>query len=77
MAIIFFLFSFLFSFPLPAISNPIFIRLPLPENVTSPYSSAFDKLGRGPYTTVRDGRVFKYGGPTIGFTEFAFTAPNR
>ncbi|RVX14068.1 Protein strictosidine synthase-like 11 [Vitis vinifera] len=72
-----FLFLFLFSFPSTILSNRIFIKLPLPKNVTSPYSFAFDQLGGGPYTGVTDGRIFKYGGPRVGFTEFAFTAPNR
>eukprot|EP00261_Vitis_vinifera_P029340 XP_010663885.1 PREDICTED: protein STRICTOSIDINE SYNTHASE-LIKE 12-like [Vitis vinifera] len=72
-----FLFLFLFSFPSTILSNRIFIKLPLPKNVTSPYSFAFDQLGGGPYTGVTDGRIFKYGGPKVGFTEFAFTAPNR
>ncbi|XP_049367457.1 protein STRICTOSIDINE SYNTHASE-LIKE 10-like [Solanum verrucosum] len=52
-------------------------RLQLPSRTFGPDSSAFDTKGGGPYTGVGDGRVMKYQGPNVGFTEFAITSPNR
>ncbi|PHT47750.1 hypothetical protein CQW23_11958 [Capsicum baccatum] len=52
-------------------------QLPLPPRVLGPETSGFDTKGGGPYTGVGDGRVLKYEGPNIGFTEFATTSPNR
>ncbi|KAF3635749.1 hypothetical protein FXO38_24481 [Capsicum annuum] len=52
-------------------------HLRLPPRVLGPEASAFDTKGGGPYTGVGDGRVLKYEGPNIGFTEFATTSPNR
>ncbi|KAM3246739.1 hypothetical protein P3L10_008506 [Capsicum annuum] len=43
----------------------------------SPESAAFDPKGGGPYACVGDGRVVKYEGPNVAFTEFATTSPNR
>ncbi|XP_059305981.1 protein STRICTOSIDINE SYNTHASE-LIKE 11-like isoform X2 [Lycium ferocissimum] len=54
-----------------------FSRLELPFRTFGPDSTAFDAKGDGPYTGVGDGRVLKYQGPNIGFTEFAITSPNR
>ncbi|PHT88210.1 hypothetical protein T459_10316 [Capsicum annuum] len=42
-----------------------------------PESAAFDPKGGGPYACVGDGRVVKYEGPNVAFTEFATTSPNR
>ncbi|KAK4735450.1 hypothetical protein R3W88_009711 [Solanum pinnatisectum] len=56
---------------------PTFRKLQLPSRVVGPESVAFDKKGDGPYTGVADGRIVKYEGPKIGFTDFAKTSPNR
>ncbi|KAJ8553762.1 hypothetical protein K7X08_024440 [Anisodus acutangulus] len=56
---------------------PVFSKLQLPLRTIGPESAAFDKKGGGPYTGVADGRVVKYQGPKVGFTDFAITSPNR
>ncbi|KAK3037106.1 hypothetical protein RJ639_028945 [Escallonia herrerae] len=50
-------------------------KLPLPS--PGPETFAFDGNGGGPYTGISDGRIVKYEGPTTGFVDFAYTAPNR
>ena len=52
--------------------NPELLEGP---NVTGPEALAFDRLGRGPFIGVADGRVLKYGGLSFGFTHFAYTTP--
>ncbi|KAH0709045.1 hypothetical protein KY284_010472 [Solanum tuberosum] len=52
-------------------------KLQLPSGTVGPEAIAFDILGNGPYTSVADGRVLKYQGPRIGFTDFATTSPLR
>ncbi|KAJ7298234.1 hypothetical protein O6H91_Y008600 [Diphasiastrum complanatum] len=42
-----------------------------------PESLAFDAQGRGPYTGTSDGRVMRWDGPLVGWTEFAYIALNR
>lgn len=42
-----------------------------------PESLAFDLQGRGPYTGVADGRILRWDGPSVGWTEFSTTSPNR
>ncbi|KAM3690763.1 hypothetical protein ACB094_09G146500 [Castanea mollissima] len=42
-----------------------------------PESLAFDPNGEGPYTGVADGRILKWQGPAVGWTDFAFTTSNR
>ncbi|KAL4584169.1 hypothetical protein LXL04_008761 [Taraxacum kok-saghyz] len=54
-----------------------FNKLVLPQGVTGPESAAFGPLGTGPFTTVADGRILKWQGPTIGFVDFAYTSPRR
>nr|XP_004236089.1 protein STRICTOSIDINE SYNTHASE-LIKE 10-like [Solanum lycopersicum] len=61
----------------PYLVHCAFSRLQLPLQAFGPDSSAFDTKGVGPYTGVGDGRVMKYQGPNVGFTEFAITSPNR
>ncbi|KAJ8553761.1 hypothetical protein K7X08_024439 [Anisodus acutangulus] len=56
---------------------PVFSKLKLPLRTVGPESVAFDRKGGGPYTGVADGRVVKYQGPKVGFTDFAITSPNR
>ncbi|XP_060206521.1 protein STRICTOSIDINE SYNTHASE-LIKE 11-like [Lycium barbarum] len=56
---------------------PAFNKLQLPLRTIGPESVAFDRKGGGPYTGVADGRVVKYQGPKVGFTDFAITSPNR
>ncbi|XP_050238081.1 protein STRICTOSIDINE SYNTHASE-LIKE 12-like [Mercurialis annua] len=54
-----------------------FERLYLPTPLVGPESLAFDWNGGGPYTGVSDGRILKYQGPNLNFTEFAYTTQNR
>uniref|UniRef100_A0A1J3HLU4 Protein STRICTOSIDINE SYNTHASE-LIKE 10 n=1 Tax=Noccaea caerulescens TaxID=107243 RepID=A0A1J3HLU4_NOCCA len=49
-------------------------------NVTGasgPESVAFDPAGEGPYVGVSDGRVLKWRGESLGWTDFAYTSTNR
>ncbi|XP_027181859.1 protein STRICTOSIDINE SYNTHASE-LIKE 11-like [Coffea eugenioides] len=52
------------------------INLP-PGGPIGPESVALDRFNQGPYIGVSDGRILKYQGPTTGFVDFAFVAPNR
>ncbi|KAH0687156.1 hypothetical protein KY284_017709 [Solanum tuberosum] len=61
----------------PYLVHCAFSQLQLPLQTFGPDSFAFDTKGGGPYTGVGDGRVMKYQGPNVGFTEFAITSPNR
>ncbi|KAL3498645.1 hypothetical protein ACH5RR_041377 [Cinchona calisaya] len=54
-----------------------FTQLNLPPGPTGPESVALDRFGQGPYVGVSDGRILKYKCSNIGFTDFAYTAPNR
>ncbi|XP_055962300.1 protein STRICTOSIDINE SYNTHASE-LIKE 12-like [Mercurialis annua] len=54
-----------------------FERLYLPTPLVGPESLAFDWNGGGPYTGASDGRILKYQGPNLNFTEFAYTTQNR
>ncbi|XP_006345201.1 protein STRICTOSIDINE SYNTHASE-LIKE 11-like [Solanum tuberosum] len=56
---------------------PAFSKLQLPLQTIGPEASAFDRKGGGPYTGIADGRIVKYQGPRVGFTDFAVTSPNR
>ncbi|KAH9296350.1 hypothetical protein KI387_039938 [Taxus chinensis] len=47
------------------------------EGAVGPESLAFDNDGRGPYTGVSDGRILRWDGPTLGWTQFALTSSNR
>ncbi|KAJ0105668.1 hypothetical protein Patl1_19010 [Pistacia atlantica] len=42
-----------------------------------PASLAFEPFGGAFYTGVADGRILRYGGPQIGFLDYAFTSPKR
>ncbi|KAF8721293.1 hypothetical protein HU200_023222 [Digitaria exilis] len=46
-------------------------RLELPDVLVGPESVAFDAHGAGPYVSISDGRVLKYGGEGVGWTTFA------
>ncbi|XP_042513670.1 protein STRICTOSIDINE SYNTHASE-LIKE 10-like [Macadamia integrifolia] len=48
----------------------------LPGEAVGPESIAFDPNGEGPYTGVSNGRILKWEG-NEGWTEFAFTSPQR
>ncbi|KAF8658536.1 hypothetical protein HU200_058993 [Digitaria exilis] len=49
-------------------------RLQLPDTLAvGPESVAFDGHGGGPYVSVSDGRVLKYGGEGAGWTTFAYS----
>ncbi|XP_057722870.1 protein STRICTOSIDINE SYNTHASE-LIKE 10 [Arachis stenosperma] len=42
-----------------------------------PESLVFDRHGGGPYTGVADGRILKWEGDEVGWTDFAVTSSNR
>ncbi|CAN8268003.1 unnamed protein product [Cochlearia groenlandica] len=44
---------------------------------TGPESLAFDLEGHGPYVGVSDGRILKWRGESIGWSDFAYTSTNR
>ncbi|KAG7561156.1 Strictosidine synthase conserved region [Arabidopsis thaliana x Arabidopsis arenosa] len=44
---------------------------------SGPESIAFDPAGEGPYVGVSDGRVLKWRGESLGWSDFAYTASNR
>ena len=46
-------------------------RLDLPDGLVGPESVAFDRRGGGPYVSISDGRVLKYGG--AGWATFAYS----
>jgi hypothetical protein len=75
MALLAYIFTIIFLY-FPCIINGALLEfLPLPA--PGPESFAFDFSGKGPFTTVVAGRILKYGGPDVGFLEYAFTSPNR
>jgi sugar lactone lactonase YvrE len=49
----------------------------LTAGATGPESLAFDPTGGGPYVGVSDGRILKWQGDSLGWTDFAFTSPHR
>ncbi|KAL4326323.1 hypothetical protein GQ457_11G027790 [Hibiscus cannabinus] len=66
-----------FYFLSALVSAISFNKIQLPRNASGPEALAF-KLGTGQFFTgIADGRILKYQGPTIGFVDFGFTAPNR
>ncbi|CAI9113413.1 OLC1v1014010C1 [Oldenlandia corymbosa var. corymbosa] len=57
---------------------PLFTKLSfLRANASGAEALAFDPRGGGPYAGVADGRILKYGGPHLGFQDFATTSPLR
>ncbi|KAG7565989.1 Strictosidine synthase conserved region [Arabidopsis suecica] len=44
---------------------------------SGPESIGFDPAGEGPYVGVSDGRVLKWRGESLGWSDFAYTASNR
>ncbi|CAO2186871.1 unnamed protein product [Urochloa humidicola] len=63
--------------PLAAVAKPIGAtntqHMELPDGVIGPESVAFNKRGAGPFVSVSDGRVLKYGGEGIGWITFAYS----
>ncbi|KAK3149876.1 hypothetical protein QOZ80_3AG0224160 [Eleusine coracana subsp. coracana] len=61
----------------PSITKPIDAtqrqHLELPESVIGPESVAFDPNGAGPYVSVSDGRILRYGGKSEGWKTFAYS----
>ena len=47
-------------------------RLELPESLVGPESVAFDGHGGGPYVSVADGRVLRWGGAGAGWATYAY-----
>ena len=70
---------FLFCFPSALVysSWTNFKKIDLPSTAVGPESSAFDSLGQGPYTSISDGRVVKYQGPSVGYVDYVNTSPLR
>ncbi|CAO2186287.1 unnamed protein product [Urochloa humidicola] len=48
-------------------------HIELPDGVIGPESVAFNKRGAGPYVSVSDGRVLRYGGDGIGWMTFSYS----
>ncbi|PUZ60045.1 hypothetical protein GQ55_4G091900 [Panicum hallii var. hallii] len=48
-------------------------RLELPESLVGPESVAFDGHGAGPYVSVADGRVLRWGGGGSGWATYAYS----
>ncbi|OEL35995.1 Protein STRICTOSIDINE SYNTHASE-LIKE 10 [Dichanthelium oligosanthes] len=48
-------------------------HLDLPDVLVGPESVAFDAHGGGPYVSISDGRVLKYGGEADGWATFAYS----
>ncbi|EOY22230.1 hypothetical protein SCA6_004143 [Theobroma cacao] len=69
-----FIFLLCFSSTVLSVS---FSKIQLPPNATGPEALAFVS-GTGQFCTgIADGRILKYQGPTTGFVDFGFAAPNR
>lgn len=47
------------------------------NGVSGPESLAFDPENKGPYTGTADGRILRWDGPNLGWSQFAYTSPNR
>ncbi|XP_010525477.1 PREDICTED: protein STRICTOSIDINE SYNTHASE-LIKE 1-like [Tarenaya hassleriana] len=50
---------------------------PIPVPGEGPESLDWDPQGEGPYVGVADGRILKWRGEVLGWSEFAVTSPNR
>ncbi|XP_066379087.1 protein STRICTOSIDINE SYNTHASE-LIKE 10-like [Miscanthus floridulus] len=48
-------------------------RLDLPDALVGPESVAFDGHGAGPYVSISDGRILKYGGEGAGWSTFTYS----
>ncbi|CAL5008628.1 unnamed protein product [Urochloa decumbens] len=48
-------------------------HMDLPDGVIGPESVAFNKRGAGPYVSISDGRILKYGGEGAGWTTFSYS----
>uniref|UniRef100_A0A0D3H658 Strictosidine synthase conserved region domain-containing protein n=1 Tax=Oryza barthii TaxID=65489 RepID=A0A0D3H658_9ORYZ len=54
--------------------DPSLAVMMLPAPVTGPESLAFDGRGDGPYTGGSDGRILRWRGGRLGWTEFAYNS---
>ncbi|KAK8586422.1 hypothetical protein V6N13_010015 [Hibiscus sabdariffa] len=68
---------FLLCFLSTVASALSFTRLQLPRNAAGPEAMAFELRTGHFFTGVADGRILKYQGPSTGFVDFGFAAPNR
>jgi hypothetical protein len=50
------------------------LKLPI---VLGPESIAFDPTGHGPYTGVSNGRILKWQGESLGWSDFAYNSMYR
>ncbi|CAN6194527.1 unnamed protein product [Urochloa humidicola] len=48
-------------------------HLKLPDSLVGPESVAFDPHGGGPYVSVADGRVLRWGGTGVGWTTYTYS----
>lgn len=55
----------------PACSARRFHHIALPPEAVGPETLAFDCQGKGPYVGVSDGRVLKFNGPGLGWSDYA------
>ncbi|KAK8541698.1 hypothetical protein V6N13_137709 [Hibiscus sabdariffa] len=62
---------------LRVVSAISFSRIQLPGNASGPEALAFELGTEHFFTGIVDGRILKYQGPTAGFIDFGFAAPNR
>lgn len=64
------------SFPRDHLNKLQHSRILFSNQIHGPESLAFDALGRGPYTGVSDGRILRWDGAHLGWTQFATIYPN-
>ncbi|KAF0893956.1 hypothetical protein E2562_033374 [Oryza meyeriana var. granulata] len=57
--------------------DPSLAVMTLPAPVTGPESLAFDSRGDGPYTGGSDGRILRWRGGRLGWTEFAYNSRHK
>jgi hypothetical protein len=57
--------------------DPSLAVMMLPAPVTGPESLAFDGRGDGPYTGGSDGRILRWRGGRLGWTEFAYNSRHK
>uniref|UniRef100_A0A0E0QQL9 Strictosidine synthase conserved region domain-containing protein n=1 Tax=Oryza rufipogon TaxID=4529 RepID=A0A0E0QQL9_ORYRU len=57
--------------------DPSLAVMTLPAPVTGPESLAFDGRGDGPYTGGSDGRILRWRGGRLGWTEFAYNSRHK
>ena len=71
-------FSLVFSYEPVSIRDgqKSYSQIQIPKAI-GPESIEFDCHGQGPYISVSDGRILKWQGESVGWTQFAVTSPHR